>query len=74
MNRKYGGRASRQRRKTASSGPSAWREFMDRNPDLRFSEFVRTCEANSFIYLGNKEDRLRIENLYKDEPTRSVGL
>jgi O-methyltransferase len=42
----------------------AWSEFLERNPDLRFVEFVRTCEANSFIYLGNQEEKNRIDQLY----------
>lgn len=42
----------------------AWQEFLYRNPDLRFTEFVRTCEANSFIYLGNAADQKHIEGLY----------
>ena len=44
----------------------AWQEFLNENPSLRFSEFVKTCEANSFIYLGDEKDRQRIENLYAD--------
>jgi O-methyltransferase len=30
----------------------AWNEFRQRHPQLRFSEFVRTNEAASFIYVG----------------------
>jgi hypothetical protein len=30
----------------------AWNEFRQRHPELRFSEFVRTNEAASFIYVG----------------------
>ncbi|MEY4198656.1 MAG: hypothetical protein RLZZ265_396 [Verrucomicrobiota bacterium] len=30
----------------------AWREFCQRNPHLRFEEFVRTSEGMSFIHLG----------------------
>ncbi len=32
----------------------AWREFCERNPQLRFEEFVRTSEGMSFIHLGAK--------------------
>ncbi|NQU55895.1 MAG: hypothetical protein HQ513_01590 [Rhodospirillales bacterium] len=42
----------------------AWQEFRERNPKLRFVEFVKTCEANSFIYLGDDEDETRIDALY----------
>lgn len=31
----------------------AWNEFRQRHPELRFSEFVRTNEAASFIYVGH---------------------
>jgi len=31
----------------------AWTEFRCRHPELRFSEFVRTNEAASFIYIGH---------------------
>ncbi|MCF8196770.1 MAG: class I SAM-dependent methyltransferase [Polynucleobacter sp.] len=31
----------------------AWKEFTDRHPELRFSEFVRTNEALSFIFIGH---------------------
>lgn len=30
----------------------AWREFREKYPELRFEEFVRTSEGNSFIHLG----------------------
>ena len=30
----------------------AWNEFRQRHPELCFSEFVRTNEAMSFIYVG----------------------
>lgn len=30
----------------------AWREFLEREPGLRFKEFVETSEAKSFIFLG----------------------
>lgn len=32
----------------------AWKEFRQRHPELRFSEFVRTNEAASFIYVGRE--------------------
>ena len=41
----------------------AWSEFTERNPELRFTEFYRTCEANSFIYLGDQNDKERINRL-----------
>jgi O-methyltransferase len=34
----------------------AWREFCAANPELRFTEFVRTQEAQSFIHLGEPDD------------------
>lgn len=48
----------------------AWSEFTERNPDLRFSPFVRTCEANSFIYLGNQEDKKHIDILYTQDSVK----
>jgi len=30
----------------------AWKEFIGRHPELRFTEFVRTNEASSFIFTG----------------------
>lgn len=42
----------------------AWSEFLERNPDLRFAEFVRTSFANSFIYLGDQNDKKQIDRLY----------
>jgi len=33
----------------------AFREFMDREPRLRFEEFVHTNEAKAFIFLGENE-------------------
>ena len=36
------------------SEPVAWNEFRQRHPELRFSEFVRTNEAASFIYVGRE--------------------
>ena len=33
----------------------AFREFKERNPQLQFVDFVRTNEAQSFIFIGNKE-------------------
>jgi hypothetical protein len=32
----------------------AWNEFRQRHPELRFSAFVRTNEAASFIYVGRE--------------------
>jgi O-methyltransferase len=32
----------------------AWNEFRSRHPELRFTDFVRTNEAASFIYVGNR--------------------
>lgn len=34
----------------------AWAEFRAARPDLRFVEFVRTAEANSFVFLGRDGD------------------
>lgn len=42
----------------------AWQEFRERNPKLRFVEFVKTCEANSFIFLGDDKDEAQIDALY----------
>ena len=36
----------------------AWNEFRKRNPQLRFSEFVRTNEAASFIFVGRDKSIL----------------
>jgi O-methyltransferase len=33
----------------------AFREFLEREPQMKFEEFVHTNEANSFIYLGENE-------------------
>ena len=30
----------------------AWREFRNKHPELRFTEFIKTNEAASFIYVG----------------------
>lgn len=49
----------------------AWGEFLARYPSLRFTEFVRTCEANSFIYLGDDKDMKRIDSLYQTETSVS---
>lgn len=35
----------------------AWREFCEQNPELRFAEFVRTQEAQAFIYVGSVADQ-----------------
>jgi hypothetical protein len=34
----------------------AWGEFLRKNPDLRFVEFVQTNEAQAFIYVGTRHD------------------
>ena len=36
----------------------AWSEFLERNPNLRFTEFVETSEAKSFIFLGDNNNQI----------------
>ena len=42
----------------------AWAEFIKQNRKLRFTQFVQTSEANLFIFLGDQNDKERINGLY----------